>query len=136
MLMITNEERNAATVGYCCRYCRRSLYIPAYRTEHVKCACLRCLSVMYCGRACRDADYLEHHISCFLHPGWECKESTKRRMEKMRLERVEVPESPEFERIPEIENEMNPKGEVEMEQPWEELDIVEASPERAPTERA
>jgi hypothetical protein len=71
-----------------------------------------------------------------LHPGWECKESTKRRLEKMQLERAEFPESPEFQRIPEIENEMNPKGEVEMEQPWEELDIVEASPERAPTERA
>ena len=41
-------------------------------------------------------------MSCFLHPGWECEESTKRRMEKMRAAGLVAAKAPENARIPEI----------------------------------
>ena len=37
------------------------------------------MSVIYCSPACRDLDKEEHQISCFMHPGWECKEAEKQR---------------------------------------------------------
>ena len=41
-------------------------------------------------------------MSCFLHPGWECEESTKRRMEKMRAAGLVAAKAPENARIPEL----------------------------------
>jgi hypothetical protein len=100
-LYIQNEKREDAVQGYSCRHCRRSLYVSSHRVAHIMCACLRCVSTMYCGRICRDNDALEHQMSCFLHPGWECEESTKRRMEKMRVAGV-IAKAAEDVRIPEI----------------------------------
>ncbi len=40
---------------------------------------------MYCCATCKKADAREHRFSCFMHPGWECEESTKQRVEKMRV---------------------------------------------------
>ena len=104
-LLLQNEEREDAVQGYLCRFCRRTLYLSTHRAAHIMCACLRCVSTLYCGRICRDSDKLEHQMSCFLHPGWECEESTKRRMEKMRIA-GEVARIPEDVRIPEIPVEM------------------------------
>ena len=72
-----NEERPSNMgVSYKCRYCVRSLYIPASQMgKPIHCTCWRCQSVMYCSPMCRDHDQEEHKMSCFLHPGWECKEA-------------------------------------------------------------
>ena len=37
------------------------------------------MSVLYCSPTCRGLDKEEHRISCFMHPGWECKEAEKQR---------------------------------------------------------
>ena len=69
--------------SYVCRFCFRSLYPRKTRRERILCACLRCVSVLYCSPWCRDEDAQGHRFSCFLHPAWECEEGTKRRVEKM-----------------------------------------------------
>ena len=52
-------------------------------------------------------------MSCFLHPGWECEESTKRRMEKMRAAGLVAAKAPENARIPEITPEEKTTGSAE-----------------------
>jgi hypothetical protein len=69
--------------SYVCRFCFRSLYPRKTRRERILCACLRCVSVLYCSPWCRDEDAHGHRFSCFLHPAWECEEGTKRRVEEM-----------------------------------------------------
>jgi hypothetical protein len=101
-LYIQNEKREDAVQGYTCRHCRRSLYVSSHRVAQIMCTCLRCVSTLYCGRMCRDNDAKEHQMSCFLHPGWECEESTKRRMEKMRAAGLVAAKTPENARIPEL----------------------------------
>ena len=110
MIFINNETRKDAIVGYCCKYCRRSLYIPEYRATHVVCTCLRCVSVLYCSAVCRNDDAREHQFSCFLHPGWECEESTKRRLEKMNTAGLKEKVLKDV-RIPEIVAEARPEAE-------------------------
>ena len=69
--------------SYVCRSCFRSLYPRKTRRERILCACLRCVSVLYCSPWCRDEDAQEHRFSCFLHPAWECEEGTERRVKEM-----------------------------------------------------
>ena len=85
MLMLDNEDREDGFVGYKCCNCLRSLYRNQSGVGRVMCACLRCISVLYCCATCKKADAREHRFSCFMHPGWECEESTKQRVEKMRV---------------------------------------------------
>jgi hypothetical protein len=82
MLLTDDETRAGGIPGYKCRCCSRSLYHSLFRDQDT-CACLRCLSVLYCSEACRAANAREHAFSCFLHPGWECEEGTRRRLEKL-----------------------------------------------------
>jgi len=69
--------------SYVCRSCFQPLYPRKTRRERILCACLRCVSVMYCSPWCREEDAHGHQLSCFLHPAWECEEGTKRRVEEM-----------------------------------------------------
>jgi hypothetical protein len=84
MMLDKNKDRKDAVKGYACRYCFRSLYLNASRRERSMCACLRCVSALYCSTICRYEDSEEHRFSCFLHPGWECEDSTKQRVEELR----------------------------------------------------
>jgi hypothetical protein len=77
------DDTDDAHAGYLCRYCFRSLYLKKTRRERALCACLRCVSVLYCSPLCRDEDVKGHRFSCFLHPAWECEERTKRRVEEL-----------------------------------------------------
>ena len=79
-LHILNENRTDRVVGYNCRFCHRSLYIPRgalYQQASV--LCRKCLSVMYCNHLCRSSDAFEHAWSCFKHPAWECDEARRQR---------------------------------------------------------
>ena len=82
---MVDEGENAydTDAGYVCRFCFRSLHLRKTRRERILCACLRCVSVLYCSPLCRDEDAIGHRFSCFLHPAWECEERTKRRVEEM-----------------------------------------------------
>jgi hypothetical protein len=81
VLWTQNEERPAtAGISYKCRYCSRSLYVPpSQKGKEIHCTCWKCISVLYCSPTCRDLDKDEHRMSCFVHPGWECKEAEKQR---------------------------------------------------------
>ena len=58
-----------------------------------------------------------------MHPGWECEESTKRRMEKMRIAGVDE-KAPENVRIPEITAETKPDAEQGTAGQEDDFDIV------------
>ena len=77
-----HEDRSDSIVAYVCRHCFRSLYRSS--KERRVCACLRCVSVLYCDSGCRDADARDHKFYCFLHPAWECEESARRRVAWLR----------------------------------------------------
>ena len=51
--------------SYICRTCFRSLYPRKTRRERILCACLRCVSVLYCSPWCREEDAQGHRFSCF-----------------------------------------------------------------------
>jgi hypothetical protein len=82
-MVAEGEDTEDMDMGYACKFCFRSLYLRKSRRERALCACLRCVSVLYCCPTCRDVDAKGHRISCFLHPAWECEERTKRRVEEM-----------------------------------------------------
>ena len=71
------DELEAASGYYACRFCSRSLYRSEARRKRIICACLRCISVLYCSDWCRFNDAKDHKFSCFMHPAWECQERTK-----------------------------------------------------------
>ena len=95
--------------SYVCRCCFRSLYPRKTRRERILCACLRCVSVLYCNPWCRDEDAQEHRFSCFLRPAWECQEGTKRRVEKMDATGLKAQPLVEH-KIPAIELVHDPEG--------------------------
>ena len=88
--------------SYVCRFCFRSLYPRKTRRERILCACLRCVSVLYCSPACRDDDARGHRFSGFLHPAWECEESTRRREQELSAAGISAKPSEE-QKIPVIE---------------------------------
>ena len=73
------DEQDEAAGYYACRFCVRSLYRSEARRKRVICACLRCISVLYCSDWCRFNDAKDHKFSCYLHPAWESPEGTKQR---------------------------------------------------------
>jgi hypothetical protein len=95
-----HEDRSDSIVAYVCRHCFRSLYRSS--KERRVCACLRCVSVLYCDSGCRDADARDHKVYCFLHPAWECEESARRRVAWLRAAGKTV-KQPTEEEIPEME---------------------------------
>jgi hypothetical protein len=95
--------------SYVCRFCFRSLYPRKTRRERILCACLRCVSVLYCSPWCRDEDAQGHRFSCFLHPAWECEEGTKRRVEEMHATGMRAQQLVEH-KVPAIETVLDPKG--------------------------
>ena len=101
-----HEDRSDSIVAYVCRHCFRSLYRSS--KERRVCACLRCVSVLYCDSGCRDADARDHKVYCFLHPAWECEESARRRVAWLRAAGKTV-KQPTEERIPEMEAHDDPK---------------------------
>jgi hypothetical protein len=111
MLLLDNEDRHDGIVGYKCRLCLRSFYRSQQPlvVRRVMCACLRCMSVLYCCATCKVDDSREHRFSCFMHPGWECEESTKQRLEKERIAGV-VQKPPLEVDIREIETAEDPSG--------------------------
>ena len=68
------DEQDEAAGYYACRFCFRSLYRSEARRKRVICACLRCISVLYCSDWCRFNDAKDHKFSCFLHPAWVSQE--------------------------------------------------------------
>ena len=95
-----HEDRSDSIVAYVCRHCFRSLYRSS--KERRVCACLRCVSVLYCDSGCRDADARDHKFYCFLHPAWECEESARRRVAWLRAAGKTV-KQPTEEKTPEME---------------------------------
>jgi hypothetical protein len=71
------DEQDEGVGYYSCRFCVRSLYRSEARRKKVICACLRCISVLYCSDWCRFNDAKDHKFSCFLHPAWVSPEGTK-----------------------------------------------------------
>ena len=68
------DEQDEGVGYYSCRFCVRSLYRSEARRKKVICACLRCISVLYCSDWCRFNDAKDHKFSCFLHPAWVSQE--------------------------------------------------------------
>ena len=105
-----HEDRSDSIVAYVCRHCFRSLYRSS--KERRVCACLRCVSVLYCDSGCRDADARDHKFYCFLHPAWECEESARRRVAWLRAAGKTV-KPPTEEGIPEMEAHDDPTPQKE-----------------------
>jgi hypothetical protein len=95
--------------SYVCRFCFRSLYPRKTRRERILCACLRCVSVLYCSPWCREEDAQGHRLSCFSHPAWECEEGTERRVKEMNATGLKAQQLVE-QKVPTIEIVQDPKG--------------------------
>jgi hypothetical protein len=105
-----HEDRSDSIATYICRHCFRSLYRSS--KERRVCACLRCVSVLYCCTECRDADVRDHKVYCFLHPAWECEESARRREAWLRAAGKTV-KQPTEEEIPEMKAHDDPTPQKE-----------------------
>ena len=99
------DEQDEAAGYYVCRFCFRSLYRSEARRKRVICACLRCISVLYCSDWCRFNDAKDHKFSCFLHPAWESPEGTMQQCGRAKSE-VKAPADAE---VPTIEAMDDPK---------------------------
>ena len=99
------DEQDEAAGYYACRFCFRSLYRSEARRKRVICACLRCISVLYCSEWCRFNDAKDHKFSCFLHPAWVSPEGTMQRCGRAKSE-VKAPADAE---VPTIEATDDPK---------------------------
>ena len=106
MVKDDNESRSDAVADYLCRHCFRSLYRSS--RHRFICACLRCISVLYCTSECRDVDVRSHRFTCFLHPAWECEESSRRRVAKTRAAGENVKPLKDA-KSPEIEAQEDPR---------------------------
>ena len=95
--------------SYVCRFCFRSLYPRKTRRERILCACLRCVSVLYCSPWCREEDAQGHRLSCFSHPAWECEEGTERRVKEMNATGLKAQQLV-GQKVPTIEIVQDPKG--------------------------
>jgi hypothetical protein len=99
------DEQDEGVGYYSCRFCVRSLYRSEARRKKVICACLRCISVLYCSDWCRFNDAKDHKFSCFLHPAWVSPEGAMKLGGRAKSE-VKAPADAE---VPTIEATDDPK---------------------------